>query len=212
MSYWTHISGVITVKPMGRTQPEKRYILYTVLEHLPYVTGSEGNMAIQVVQLPGYDGSCSHNEFDEPFCNRGCKHKGERGATNLGKIQSTYMLIISGDLRDRMFDETLHELSTFLNRLAKRIHVTDILVKLTGDDLETKRSYIISDYKPYQNMFENPSWNSDHKEYIDINWCEYLMWDAAKDDSYPMKLMYKYFYDPENDKEVERRMDYERRN
>lgn len=27
MSMWTYITGVITVDPMGRTQPEKRYIL-----------------------------------------------------------------------------------------------------------------------------------------------------------------------------------------
>lgn len=212
MSDWTHISGVITVKPIGRTQPEKRYILDTVLEHLPYVTGSEGNMAVRVMQVPGYNGSCSHNEFDEPLHNRGRKYRGERGPINLGKIQSTYMLIISGDLRDRLFEETLRELSNFLNRLAKRIYVTDILVKLTGDGLETKQSYIISDYRPYHDMFETPSWNSDHKGYSDINWCEYLMWDAAKDDSYPMKLMYKYYDDPENDEEVEHRMDYERRN
>ena len=25
MSYWTYINGTITVRPMGRTQPEKRY-------------------------------------------------------------------------------------------------------------------------------------------------------------------------------------------
>ena len=50
MSYWTYITGVIEVCPMGRTQPEKRYILDTVLEHLPKVTGSERNMSIHIVQ------------------------------------------------------------------------------------------------------------------------------------------------------------------
>lgn len=46
MSYWTYINGTITVSPMGRTQPEKRYILETVLNHLPRVTGSEGDMNV----------------------------------------------------------------------------------------------------------------------------------------------------------------------
>ena len=41
MSWWTYINGTITVSPMGRTQAEKRYILETVLDHLPLVTGSE---------------------------------------------------------------------------------------------------------------------------------------------------------------------------
>lgn len=41
MSWWTHINDTITASPMGRTQAEKRYILETVLDHLPLVTGSE---------------------------------------------------------------------------------------------------------------------------------------------------------------------------
>lgn len=35
MSWWTYVHGIVVVKPMGRTQAEKRYILDTVLEHLP---------------------------------------------------------------------------------------------------------------------------------------------------------------------------------
>lgn len=50
MSYWTYINGTITVRPMGRTQPEKRYILETVLNHLPRVTGSEGDMNTYIIQ------------------------------------------------------------------------------------------------------------------------------------------------------------------
>ena len=41
MSWWTYVHGTIVVSPMGRTQAEKRYILDTVLEHLPVVSGSE---------------------------------------------------------------------------------------------------------------------------------------------------------------------------
>lgn len=63
MSYWTYVTGVITVEPLGRTQPEKRYILETVLEHLPKVTGSERDMHINVVQNYGHDSSCNCNEF-----------------------------------------------------------------------------------------------------------------------------------------------------
>ena len=63
MSNWTHIRGMITVSPFGRTQAEKRYILDTVLEHLPRVTGSEGDMEVHVIQRSGHDMSCSHDEF-----------------------------------------------------------------------------------------------------------------------------------------------------
>ncbi len=45
MSWWTYVNGTV-VHPMGRTQTEKRYILDTVLAHLPLVTGSEEDMNI----------------------------------------------------------------------------------------------------------------------------------------------------------------------
>ena len=50
MSYWTYVNGNIIVSPMGRTQAEKRYILETVLDHLPLVTGSEKNMNVYIIQ------------------------------------------------------------------------------------------------------------------------------------------------------------------
>ncbi len=45
-------------------------------------------------------------------------------------------------------------------------------------------------------------------EIHESNWCEYLMWDRAKDSMFSMVLRYKYFNDEENDKEVERRIRY----
>ena len=50
MSYWSFVHGTVTVLPFGRTQAEKRYLLDTVLDHLPKVTGSEGDMNIYCIQ------------------------------------------------------------------------------------------------------------------------------------------------------------------
>lgn len=178
MSYWTYISGVITVVPMGRTQPEKRYILDTVLEHLPKVTGSEVNMNTYVLQEKGMNGSCNYNEFFE-----------WAGNDELHPIQDNYMIILEGSLRDRMFEETLRELNSFLNRLAKRVMVDDILVKLKGSD----RSIVISNPKPYREMEEGPSWFNG-----EIAWAEYLMWERAEDSVYPKKLVQKYCSEKED--------------
>ena len=57
-------------------------------------------------------------------------------------------------------------------------------------------------------MNEKPTWCYDDKECVEPNWCEYLMWDRAKNSNYPMMLKYKYVNDRENDKEVERRISY----
>lgn len=65
MSSWTYIQGTITVSPIGRTQAEKRYILDTVLAHLPIVSGSEKDMDVYVIQKNGHNSSCSCDEFGE---------------------------------------------------------------------------------------------------------------------------------------------------
>lgn len=197
MSYWTYISGVIKVYPLGRTQPEKRYILDTVLDHLPRVTGSEGNMRVHVIQCAGHDMSSSCNEFEESMW-----YRRDADCDGWMRTQSHYLLVLEAHLRDRMFDETLHEFNKWLNRLAKRVGVNEILVQLNG----CGRELIIKDAEPYQNMKEPPSWSP----YSDGEpaWAEYLMWDNVKDARYPMKLAYKYYADPENDAEYERRMAY----
>lgn len=50
MSNWSYIQGTITASPIGRTQAQKRYILDTVLAHLPIVSGSEKDMDVYVIQ------------------------------------------------------------------------------------------------------------------------------------------------------------------
>ena len=65
MSYWTYVSGVVEVMPLGRSQAEKRYILDTVLAHLPIVSGSEKDMDVYVIQKNGHNSSCSCDEFGE---------------------------------------------------------------------------------------------------------------------------------------------------
>lgn len=194
MSYWTYISGVITVYPMGRTQAERRYILDTALDHLPRVTGSEEDMIVHVIQKAGHNSSSSHDEFGVA-----AYHK---VPGSLIREQTDYMLVIEASLRDRMFDETLRELNKWLNRLAKRVGISELLVRLHDYDKEL----IISNAEPYHQMCEWPSWCEESGG--EPCWCEYLMWEPAKDSRYPMKLMYKYYNDPENDAEMERRMEW----
>ena len=200
MSYWTYISGVITVHVHGNTQPQKRYILDTVLEHLPVVSGSEFNMKTHVVQAHGHNESCSHNEFGES-----AYYRQDGDCRGWMELQSDYFIVVEAKLRDRMFDETKVELNKWLCRLAKRLWVRDILIRIKGQD----RELLITDAKPYEDMMEPFSRNEESDG--EPAWTEYLLWDRAKDSWYPMMLAYKYFCDPENDKEVERRMEYRKR-
>lgn len=65
MSSWCYITGTITVSPIGRTQAEKRYVLDTVLAHLPIVSGSEKDMDVYVIQKNGHNSFSSCDEFGE---------------------------------------------------------------------------------------------------------------------------------------------------
>lgn len=215
MSMWTYINGTITVRPMGRTQAEKRYILETVLNHLPIVSGSERDMDVYIIQKNGYNSSCSCDEFGE-VTNNLTDHYGNK-SRNRGWLQTQdeYILVVNAALRDRDFSQTYREFMKWLIRLCKRVGCEDVLVEIKGYNKSTviKDRNIQREKYSWKNvfggLFEDPSWyNNSENEYKEPNWTEFMMWDKAKNSDYPMLLEYKYFNNEENDQEVERRMDY----
>ena len=206
MSNWTYINGTIIVSPMGRTQPEKRYILDTVLNHLPRVSGSEGNMDVYVIQKRGHSGSCSHDEFGQRTNNLE-GHDGNKTRNGCLRVQDDYILVVNAALMNVEFDDGFKQFMKWIVRLGKRIGIIDIFVNVEDYYKSTtiKNHQVDSSYKyVFSELFEDPSWcNKDGEP----NWCEFMMYDRAKDSDYPMLLAYKYF-DEENDTEVERRMNY----
>lgn len=201
MSSWTYVHGMIVVEPMGRTQAEKRYILDTVLDHLPRVTGSEGDMDVYVIQKNGHNSSSSCDEFGMRTNNLTSMYGGKSRRGWL-EMQREYILVVDGSLRDRHFAETKEEFVKWLCRLAKRVSVTEVMVSV---DSWENQMLILDKMDKFWKMFENPSWANDDFE---PTWCEYLMWDKAKNADMPMALCYKYYEDPENDAEFKRRYEY----
>ena len=154
MSSWTYVQGLIELDVPGRTQAEKNYILQTVIDHLPKVTGSEKSMNIYTIQTAGYD---SWQNFDE-FYNR----------VEDFRTQSRYFLVLDGNLRDRHYEDTFKELNNFLNRLGKRLMVDSVYVRLYNYE----RSHIFTNKNDcYGKMFEN-----------DNPWYNYLMWEFEDED------------------------------
>lgn len=154
MSNWTYVQGLIELDVPGRTQAEKNYILQTVIDHLPKVTGSEKSMNIYTIQTAGYD---SWQNFDE-FYNR----------VEDFKTQSRYFLVLDGNLRDRYYKDTFKELNKFLNRLGKRLMVDSVYVRLYNYE----HSHIFTNKNDcYGKMFENED-----------PWYNYLMWEFEDED------------------------------
>ena len=166
MSWWTYVLGVVDVDVPGRTQAECKYIVDTVLDHLPLVTGSEGCMTAHVVQKAGYNSSSSHDEFGERTNNLVDYYGDKTRRHGFRRWQSHYLVVIEGDLRDRGFNQTKHELIKWLCRLAKRLMVTNVQISITGDG---GCQLVISDAKPYYEMYELGE---------DKCWTDYLMWQG----------------------------------
>ena len=199
MSWWTYIHGTIVVSPMGRTQAEKRYVLDTVLDHLPRVTGSEKDMDVYVIQKNGYNSSSSCDEFGQITNNLIDFHGNRSRSRGWLRVQDEYILVVDSSLRDREFEETFRAFQKWLIRLAKRVSIESVLVKISDYD----REKLIQDKnKYYSNLFETPSWSGESDG--EPAWYEYLLWQPMKNNRmYPKILAYKYYRDEENDKQVE---------
>lgn len=178
MSSWTLVKGMVEVEPLGCTQAEKRYILETVLNHLPCVSGSEDDMKIYIIQKDGCNCSSSCDEFGQN------SNKGN-GTYGSFETQCIYFLLVEGNLRDRIFEETYKDFQKWLCRLAKRMPVIDVIVEVKGYN---KTAMIRNENDQYTNMLEDPSWCDKDS----INWCEYLMWEQAENSYLPDILAEKY--------------------
>lgn len=198
---WSHINGTITIMPFGRSQAEKRYVLDTVLAHLPKIKSEEGEMNIYTIQKNGFDSYTSTDEFGQ-FTNLGNSAQGF-GSCYGYETQNYYIIVVDGYLRYKEYGDTLREFTKWLCRLSKRIIVTDIFVKVSADE----KRYVFDNYEPFEDMFENFSWTNE-KTSDTPNWCEFMLWDNAKGTDFPALLAYKYFSDEDNDAEVERRLRY----
>ena len=187
MSRWTYVQGTICINIYGDTSAENRYILETVINHLPPVKGSEYNMGVYIVPLKGYGLS---EVTDDEFGNYLYNMRKERNYEKRMLLQHGFMVVLEGALRDTYFEETLKATTKFLCRLAKRVGVEDILVKVT-DDLN--KSYI----------FNNTKYFLDLQDDYPNQWTDYLCWQRQSGNEYgqyPQKLVDR--YNKEHEKKI----------
>ena len=220
MSMWTYITGTVTVCPPGNSQAQMRYVLDTVLNHLPVVYGSEQNMKWHVVQKYGHNLSNSTDEFGVDIYKKNNVNK-----SDWMEMQCEYIIVLEASLRDTYFEDTVRGFNKWLCRLAKRVSVVDICVKITNGNYDGSKKLVIDDASPYDEMYEDYSWVSDRRygsaekwegkrnryqcEYG--NWCEFMMYDGVPgNEAMPMKLFRKYWENKEIDEELERREKWEK--
>lgn len=174
MSCWTYVTGWIECMPFGRTQEEREYILKTVLNHLPVVDGSEEPMYVHIMQAGGYDSSGWGDEYNHKSNVKDVKWINNTQIIDTYnrshyELQSTYYIFVEGHFRDRQFSVTYRQFMKWLVRLAKRIMVDYVCVKIS--ESWSGRTELIETGSMYD-ITEDFSWLGKGEK----NWCEHLMW------------------------------------
>lgn len=200
MSHWTQIRGTIIVEPKGRTDAENRYILETVLNHLPIVSGSEFDMVPYVNKVYGCNSFCSHDEYGNATNLAMYYYDDGHKMFNRHKfhgMQREYILTFYTSLRARYVSETYKEFMKWLVRLSKRIHVLDVDIDITGTDKDWNPENITIKSTKFDELYER----YDGEDPTTINWTDHLRWDSCfKNFTYPAQLEYKYYGADKNDK------------
>lgn len=206
MSMWTYITGAIEVSVPGRTQAEIDYILQTILDHLPRVTGSERDMEIHINRHTRGNYSSSVDEYEMCTNNLVDRYGNKSFERGWLETQNCYTLTLHASLRDRVLKETLKEFMNWLCRLSKRLRVNVVLVKISayGESILINESGYDS---PYYKMYEDPSWANDNKNEVpEPAWWEHLMWKSYDDWALPLEHIVKYYDCPEANEEYEKRV------
>lgn len=161
MSKWSRVFGTIVVEPRGKGQHAKTFVLNEVLDNLPVVWGSEGNMVWRIFQSDGHNASCNCNEF-------GVRSNLKRWYDE----QTDYVIFVEGSLRDSTYEETLRSFSKWAFRLAKRVEIQDILVRVSGDSHDWKvKSYLFDRAEPFKKAYISPESTDEwHSKRVSTNW------------------------------------------
>ena len=147
MSFWTQVFGTVEVKPLGYSEHAREFVLKTVLDYLPPVTGSEGPMRINAIMSEYKTSYSSTDDFGQ-----------DRDSRHLRGQATAFLVTVYGSLRDRMFEQTKGEFDAWLETLARRVLVTDVMVRVSSDCGDVAK---YEDASPYREMFEEPSYQRD---------------------------------------------------
>ena len=189
MSFWTSVIGMVKVTVPGRTQPECDYVVQTVVNHLPLITGSEGPVSVHIVKKSGHSSLSNTDEYLQ-FSNLLPDESGTPCRYGWLRVQNSYILVIEGALRDRFFLQTAKETVKFLNRLSRTLEVTYYHVDVFSDDKgkytfqrknEVEYDWIWQNYdRPWNRRYD---WHMfDEEECRTERWVDHLLWRWVRDE------------------------------
>ena len=94
----------------------------------------------------------------------------------------------------------IREFMKWLCRLAKRVIVEDVLVRIWDYESE----FLLNERDRFSDMWESPSWGHSNKD-SEPAWWEFMCWERHPNSDMPLSHVFKYVSDEETDKEMDRR-------
>lgn len=146
MSMWTYVIGAIHIDSCYMLpEDELRNKIESILLDAPAITGSEGNCQVDVVIKDGYNMSiskdckrCPHKEDDEDFYNEPCEAPADYECPS-GRYQTSAIISLCGDLRDRRIDYTAEEVNAFVEYVDKQFVIQNMSIKIEDGTEEIVR-------------------------------------------------------------------------
>lgn len=192
MSAWSYITGTVTLNLMGLSTAHNEYMLKEVLSHLPDVNPtkwSEHHFDLFINKPMFCSSSSSHDDFmiSAHYPDYNIENMNRFSTPNYAyhdkwiERNDTFIITINGIFRDCYFEECLKSFNKWLNRLAKRLWVTDVVVRVSGysnSNKEFKQTFISSDTSFYSDMYEG-----DYTNYLYPKMNEYGFIDRESIDS-----------------------------
>lgn len=141
MSYWTHITSCISLDTnIEESRTELRKQMKKHLKDAPKITGSEKNASVFINIPEGHNvyttADCDHCPYKDSikWIKRGefeCTHPDDYECKE-GRFQTSVVISIQGDLRDRMVAQTQEEFDAFLKYLDERFYIRDYSINIEG--------------------------------------------------------------------------------
>lgn len=119
MSEWAFVNGSVLIEAPGQTQEEKNKVVAALVERLPQIKGSEGAMCVQSIMLEGYGEHRNYGIVDDEV-------------VVVSKTQDFYNLVLTGFLRDRLFEEVDKEVERFLIAVNALVGIRRVSVSVSG--------------------------------------------------------------------------------
>lgn len=116
MSLWTYVNGVVEIDCTDESQSLIETKIKNVLKDLPVVRGSERDMEVHIIQHNGKNFFTTDSD-NIPI-----------------ELQTRYSLVLVGDLRDSILEDTNKLFNEWLNELSKKLFIDSVLVSITDHE------------------------------------------------------------------------------